>query len=179
MSSSVPKQKSTAKSKQKCELCHYTTHTTDDCYRILFCMICKQEDHRTSDHKAHMASQNTSYKAQANRKASSSNQASKLKVTPFQPCPHCGFNDHLPDDCMMYPCCDICGDPTHDVSGHEAVTQKRRGIPSTSQSTESSTTNKCKVCGSTVHTTTDHSSINKFKQSIKTKPTKKWGPRKN
>ncbi|GJZ03300.1 retrovirus-related pol polyprotein from transposon TNT 1-94 [Tanacetum coccineum] len=30
----------------KCELCHYTNHSTDDCYRILYCMICKREDHR-------------------------------------------------------------------------------------------------------------------------------------
>nr|GEV30728.1 retrovirus-related Pol polyprotein from transposon TNT 1-94 [Tanacetum cinerariifolium] len=35
----------------KCELCHYTNHSTDDCYRILYCMICKKEDHRTTDHE--------------------------------------------------------------------------------------------------------------------------------
>ncbi|GJZ37294.1 hypothetical protein Tco_0583485 [Tanacetum coccineum] len=35
----------------KCELYHYTNHSTDDCYRILYYMICKREDHRTSDHE--------------------------------------------------------------------------------------------------------------------------------
>ncbi|GJW91644.1 hypothetical protein Tco_0169197 [Tanacetum coccineum] len=40
----------------KCELCHYTNHSTDDCYRILYCMICKREDHRTSDHEMYTAS---------------------------------------------------------------------------------------------------------------------------
>ena len=131
VSSNVPKQKSTAKSKQRCELCHYTTHTTDDCYRILFCMICKQEDHRTSDHKAYLASQNSNFKPPANKKASSSKQAPRPKAMPFQPCPHCGFNDHHPDDyhpddCMMYPCCDICGDPTHDVSGRSSHPKEKR-----------------------------------------------------
>ncbi|GKC43572.1 retrovirus-related pol polyprotein from transposon TNT 1-94 [Tanacetum coccineum] len=32
----------------KCELYHYTNHSTDDCYRILYYMICKREDHRTN-----------------------------------------------------------------------------------------------------------------------------------
>ncbi|GKC27951.1 retrovirus-related pol polyprotein from transposon TNT 1-94, partial [Tanacetum coccineum] len=40
----------------KCELCHYTNHSTDDCYRILYCMICKREDHRTSNHEMYIAS---------------------------------------------------------------------------------------------------------------------------
>ncbi|GJU87077.1 retrovirus-related pol polyprotein from transposon TNT 1-94 [Tanacetum coccineum] len=59
---SKPKVQSTGSSKSlrpkpiqklqlKCELCHYTNHSTDDCYRILYYMICKKEDHRTSDHE--------------------------------------------------------------------------------------------------------------------------------
>ncbi|GKD85605.1 hypothetical protein Tco_1356759 [Tanacetum coccineum] len=40
----------------KCELCHYTNHLIDDFYRILYCMICKREDHRTSDHEMYTAS---------------------------------------------------------------------------------------------------------------------------
>ncbi|GKA90315.1 retrovirus-related pol polyprotein from transposon TNT 1-94 [Tanacetum coccineum] len=39
----------------KCELCHYNNHSTDDCYRIFYCMICKREDHRTSDHEMYIA----------------------------------------------------------------------------------------------------------------------------
>ncbi|GKB13401.1 hypothetical protein Tco_0847324 [Tanacetum coccineum] len=34
--------------KLKCELCHYTNHSTNDCYRILYYMICKREDHDRS-----------------------------------------------------------------------------------------------------------------------------------
>ncbi|GJZ95241.1 ribonuclease H-like domain-containing protein [Tanacetum coccineum] len=68
---SKPKVQSTGSSKSlrpkpiqkpqlKCELCHYTNHSTDDCYRILYCMICKREDHRTSDHEMYIASQKRS-----------------------------------------------------------------------------------------------------------------------
>ncbi|GKB86703.1 retrovirus-related pol polyprotein from transposon TNT 1-94, partial [Tanacetum coccineum] len=60
----------------KCELCHYTNHSTDDCYRILYCMICKREDHRTSDHEMYIASlkRSENYKAQPYQYASSSKQ---------------------------------------------------------------------------------------------------------
>ncbi|GJS06204.1 hypothetical protein Tco_0363000 [Tanacetum coccineum] len=36
----------------KCELCHYTNHSIDDCYRILYCMceICESYDHSTLGH---------------------------------------------------------------------------------------------------------------------------------
>ncbi|GJS70677.1 hypothetical protein Tco_0703518 [Tanacetum coccineum] len=48
----------------KCELYHYTNHSTDDCYGILYYMICKREDHRT-DHEMY----NTSLKRSENYKA--------------------------------------------------------------------------------------------------------------
>ncbi|GJV96635.1 retrovirus-related pol polyprotein from transposon TNT 1-94 [Tanacetum coccineum] len=65
----------------KCELCHYTNHSTDDCYRILYCMICKREDHRTSDHEMYIASlkRSENYKAQPYQYASSSNQLCDAK----------------------------------------------------------------------------------------------------
>nr|GEV00990.1 retrovirus-related Pol polyprotein from transposon TNT 1-94 [Tanacetum cinerariifolium] len=49
----------------KCELCHYTNYSTDDCYRIFYYMICKKEDHRTSDHEMYTASlkRSENYKA--------------------------------------------------------------------------------------------------------------------
>jgi DNA-directed RNA polymerase subunit RPC12/RpoP len=133
-----------------------------------------------SDHNSHFASLKTQglYKAQGHQYASPSKQRFKAKL--FLPCPHCGFNDHLPDDCMMNKCCNICGDPTHDDRGHDKVIQTRRGItPSTSQSTDSSSTIKCKTCGSSVHSTSDHDSIAKFKKSLRTKPTRRWVNKKN
>ncbi|GKF80136.1 hypothetical protein Tco_0238738 [Tanacetum coccineum] len=62
------------KPRLKCELCYYTNHSTDDCYWILYCMICKREDHRTSDHKMYIASlkRSENYKNQPYQYASSS-----------------------------------------------------------------------------------------------------------
>ena len=145
-------------------------------------MICKQEDHRTSDHISYVTSPNAqaNYKAQSHKYASASKQTPKPRSKPLKPCTHCGFNDHHPVDCLMYPCCDICGDPSHDTSGHDDVIKARRG-PKTkvSHSPESSSSSKCTKCGSKVHTTTDHESITQFKRSLKPKPTNKWVKRKN
>ncbi|PWA72457.1 Integrase, catalytic region, Zinc finger, CCHC-type, Peptidase aspartic, catalytic [Artemisia annua] len=145
--------------------------------KILFCMVCKQEDHRTSDHLSYTTSlkAQANYKAQTHKYASAFKQTLKQKAKPFKPCTHCGFSDHHPIECLIYPFCDICGDPSHDASGHDNVVQARRGLTTNSaQSTESSSSTKCKICGSSVHSTTDHESINKFKKSIRPKPTKKW-----
>ncbi|GJX31627.1 retrovirus-related pol polyprotein from transposon TNT 1-94 [Tanacetum coccineum] len=95
---SKPKVQSTGSSKSlrpkpiqkpqlKCELCHYTNHSTDDCYRILYCMICKREDHRTSDHEMYIAllKRSENYKAQPYQYASSSKQILRAKAKPFPP----------------------------------------------------------------------------------------------
>ncbi|GKD45515.1 hypothetical protein Tco_1270160, partial [Tanacetum coccineum] len=36
----------------------------------------------------------------------------------FPPCIHCGFSDHLSDDCVNDPICDICGSYDHDTHVH-------------------------------------------------------------
>lgn len=174
---STSKPKPSSKPQHRGQLCSLTNHTTDNCYKILFCMICMQEDHRTSDHKSHLASLNAHmhYKTQNHPYPSPSKQRSKAK--PFLPCPYHGFNVHLPDDCMMSPCCNICGDPSHDDSGHDKVTHARRG--NTPQSAQSSSTSKCKNCGSSVHSTSDHYLLSKFKKTMKAKPTRKWVNKKN
>ncbi|GKC50078.1 retrovirus-related pol polyprotein from transposon TNT 1-94, partial [Tanacetum coccineum] len=71
---------------------------------ILYCMICKREDHRTLDHEMYTASlkRSKNYKAQPYQYASSSKQILRAKTKPFPPCTHCGFNDHRPDDCRKY-----------------------------------------------------------------------------
>ncbi|GJS54227.1 hypothetical protein Tco_0627589 [Tanacetum coccineum] len=63
---------------------------------ILYCMICKREDHRTSDHEMYTTSlkRSKNYKAQPYQCASSSKQILKAKAKPFPSCTHCGFNDH-------------------------------------------------------------------------------------
>ncbi|GJR91419.1 retrovirus-related pol polyprotein from transposon TNT 1-94 [Tanacetum coccineum] len=79
----------------KCELCHYTNHLTDDCYRILYYIICKREDHGTLDHEMYTASlkRSENYKAQPYQYASPSKQILKAKAKPIPPCTHCSFND--------------------------------------------------------------------------------------
>ncbi|GJZ83334.1 retrovirus-related pol polyprotein from transposon TNT 1-94 [Tanacetum coccineum] len=47
----------------------------------------------------------------------------RAKAKPFPPCIHCGFNDHIPDDCRNYPECEIRGSYDHSTSGHNRVIQ--------------------------------------------------------
>ncbi|GJW88185.1 retrovirus-related pol polyprotein from transposon TNT 1-94 [Tanacetum coccineum] len=96
---------------------------------ILYCMIWKREDHRTSDHEMYIASlkRSENYKAQPYQYASSSKQILRAKTKPFPPCIHFGFNDHIPDDCRNYPECDICRSYDHSTSGYNRVIQIRGG----------------------------------------------------
>nr|GFB54702.1 hypothetical protein [Tanacetum cinerariifolium] len=114
----------------KCELCHYTNHLTGDCYMILYCIICKREDHRTSDHEMYIASlkKSKNYKAQPYQYASSSKQILKAKAKPFLPCTHYGFNDHRPSNCRNYPECGICRCYDHFTSGHNRVIHIKGGM---------------------------------------------------
>ncbi|GJT07930.1 retrovirus-related pol polyprotein from transposon TNT 1-94 [Tanacetum coccineum] len=61
--------------------------------RILYCMICKKEDHRTSDHEMYIAllKRSESYKAQPYQYASSFKQILKAKAKTFLPCTHYGL----------------------------------------------------------------------------------------
>ncbi|GKB90835.1 hypothetical protein Tco_0963107 [Tanacetum coccineum] len=156
--------------------------------RILYCMICKREDHRTSDHEMYIASlkRSENYKAQPYQYASSSKQILRAKAKPFPPCTHYGFNDHIHDDCKNYPECGICGSYDHTTSGHNHVIQIRGGVlAESSQSNESSIRVKCNTCGSTVHSTSDHNEFDHFKrgekiQAAKDKePTNKWVHKRN
>ncbi|GJV58771.1 retrovirus-related pol polyprotein from transposon TNT 1-94 [Tanacetum coccineum] len=88
--------------------------------KILYCMICKREDHRTSDHEMYTASlkKSKNYKAQPYQYASSSKQILKAKANPFPPCTHCGFNDHRHDDCRNYPEFEISRSYDHFTLGY-------------------------------------------------------------
>ncbi|GKA67553.1 retrovirus-related pol polyprotein from transposon TNT 1-94 [Tanacetum coccineum] len=158
------------KPKLKCELCNYTNHSTDDCYRILYCMKCKREDHMTSDHDMYIASLRSSqnYKAHPYQYASPFKQILKSKANPFPPCTHCGFNDHRHDDCRNYPECKICRSYNHYILKHNRVVQIRSGVQAeSSQFSESSIGVSCTNCGSSVHSTTDHNDFEHFKRGEK------------
>ncbi|GKC19666.1 retrovirus-related pol polyprotein from transposon TNT 1-94 [Tanacetum coccineum] len=150
----------------KCELCYYINHSTDNCYRIPYCMVCKREDRGTSDHEMYTASlkKSKNYKARPYQYASYYKHILKAKAKPFPPCTHCGFNDHRPNDCRNYIECEICGSYDHFTSGHNCVNHIRgRVLAESSQSSESSIGVKCNTCGSTVHSTTDHNEYDHFK----------------
>ncbi|GKA42311.1 hypothetical protein Tco_0734971 [Tanacetum coccineum] len=167
------------KPKLKCELCNYTNHSTDDCYRILYYMKCKKEDHRTSDHDMYISSLKCSqnYKAQPYKYASPSKQILKSKAKPYLPCTHCSFNDHCPDDCTNYPECEICGSYDHFTLGHNHVILVRRGVlVESSQSSEFVIRVSCTTCGSNVHSTTDHNNFEHFKRCEKLHATKAKDP---
>ncbi|GKE41079.1 hypothetical protein Tco_1464484, partial [Tanacetum coccineum] len=91
--------------------------------KILYCMRCKKEDHRTSDHDMYTASlkRSENYMAQPYQDASPSEHILKEKEKPFPPCTHCGFNDHRPDDYRNYPECKIYGSYDYFTSGHNRV----------------------------------------------------------
>ncbi|GJZ73398.1 hypothetical protein Tco_0637544 [Tanacetum coccineum] len=79
----------------------------------------------------------------------------------FPSCIHYRFNDHLSDDYVNYPICDIGGSYDHDIHDHNRVISLRRGIkPRNPQQV----TKSCETCGSTVHTITDHNDIEWFKK---------------
>ncbi|GJW46863.1 hypothetical protein Tco_0078509 [Tanacetum coccineum] len=86
--------------------------------RILYCMICKREDHKTSDHEMCTASlkRSENYKAQPYKYGSPSKRILKAKAKPFPSCTHYGFNDHRPGDCRNYPECGICRSYDHFTS---------------------------------------------------------------
>nr|GEV61384.1 hypothetical protein [Tanacetum cinerariifolium] len=113
--------------------------------RVLYCMICKRKDHRTSDHKIYIASLKRNY----------------------------GFNDHRPDDYRNYPKCEICGSYDHSTSGHNRFIHIRGGVlAELSQSNESSIGVKCNTCESTVHSTSDHNEFGHFKEGEKAQAAK-------
>ncbi|GJY75448.1 retrovirus-related pol polyprotein from transposon TNT 1-94 [Tanacetum coccineum] len=150
--------------------------------KILYCMICKREDHKTSYHEMYIASlkRSENYKAQPYQYTSPSKQILKAKAKPFPPCTHCGFNDHIPDDCRNYPECEICRSYDHITSGHNRVIYIRGGVLSeSSQSSESLIGVNCNTCGSTIHSTTDHNEFDHFKRGEKIQATKAREPTKN
>ncbi|GJV09203.1 retrovirus-related pol polyprotein from transposon TNT 1-94 [Tanacetum coccineum] len=138
-----------------------------DSSKILYCTICKKEDHRTSDHEMYNASlkRSENYKARPYQYASPSKQILKAKAKPFPPCTHYGFNDHIPDDYRYYHECDICRSYDHFTSRHNHVIHIKGGVlAESSQSSESLIGVKCNTCGSTVHSTTDHNEFDHFKR---------------
>nr|GEV56962.1 retrovirus-related Pol polyprotein from transposon TNT 1-94 [Tanacetum cinerariifolium] len=118
-----------------------TLLSMDEYADTLYCMICKKEDHKTSDHEMYIAyfKRTKSYMVQPYQYASTSKQILKAKEKPFLPCTYCGFIDHRPDDCRNYLECEIYRSYDHSTLGHNRVIHIRGGVlAESSQSNESS-----------------------------------------
>ncbi|GJV69377.1 retrovirus-related pol polyprotein from transposon TNT 1-94 [Tanacetum coccineum] len=123
--------------------------------------ICEKTGHRTCDHAEYMSTMNTSKHVKNQGGYSLRSRTPRPSKHFFPPCIHCGFYDHLSDDCVNYPICDICGSYDHDTHGHNRIVSLRRGIkPRNPQHVMKS----YETCGSTVHTTTDHNDIEWFRK---------------
>ncbi|GJS88385.1 retrovirus-related pol polyprotein from transposon TNT 1-94 [Tanacetum coccineum] len=129
---------------------------------------CERTDHRTCDHAEYMSTMNMTQHLKSQGGYSSRSKTSRpSKHFPY--CIHCGFNDHLSDDYINYPICDISGSYDHDTHGYNRVISLRRGIkPRNPQQV----TKSCETCGSTVHTTTDHNDFEWFRRGEALQATK-------
>ncbi|GJZ12497.1 hypothetical protein Tco_0547727 [Tanacetum coccineum] len=159
--------------------------------------ICERTDHVTFDHAENMSTMKMSQHLKSQGGSSLRSRTQRPSKHFFPPCIHCGFSDHLSDDCVNYPICD-CGSYDHDTHGHNMIISLRRCIkPINPQHVMKS----YETCGSTIHTITDHNDIEWFRRgdtlqakkvealkSTKTEssnasrsktPTKKWVSKQN
>ncbi|GKB87126.1 hypothetical protein Tco_0959398 [Tanacetum coccineum] len=121
----------------------------------------QRTDHRACDHVEYIATKNMSQHLKSLGISSLKPKNPRPSKHFFLPCIHCGFNDHLSDNCVNYPICDICGSYDHETHVHNRIISIRRGIkPRNPQHVMKS----YETYGSTVHTTTDHNDIEWFRR---------------
>ncbi|GJS83864.1 retrovirus-related pol polyprotein from transposon TNT 1-94 [Tanacetum coccineum] len=117
--------------------------------------------HRTRDHAEYMSTMNMSQHLKCQGGSYLRFRIPRPSKHFFPPCIHCRFNDHLSDDCVNYPICDICKSYDHDTHVHNMIISLRRGIkPRNPQHVMKS----YETCGSIVDTTTDHNDIEWFRR---------------
>ncbi|GJR80587.1 retrovirus-related pol polyprotein from transposon TNT 1-94 [Tanacetum coccineum] len=122
---------------------------------------CERTDHRTCIHAEGMPTMNMTRHLKGQVGSSSGSRTPRSSKHLFSPCIHCGFSDHLSNDCVNYPICDKCESYDHDTYGHNRIISLKRGIkPRNPQHVM----NSYKTCGSTVHTTPGHKDIEWFRR---------------
>ncbi|GKE57752.1 hypothetical protein Tco_1496937, partial [Tanacetum coccineum] len=114
--------------KTGCELCRLNNHLSEHCYKVLFCKKYERTDHITCNNAEYMSTMNMSQHLKSQGGSSSKSTTPRPLKNFFPPCIHRMFNDHLSDDCVNYPICDIYGSYDHDTYGHNKVISLRRGI---------------------------------------------------
>ncbi|GKB18316.1 retrovirus-related pol polyprotein from transposon TNT 1-94, partial [Tanacetum coccineum] len=123
--------------------------------------ICERTDHRTCDHVEYISTKNMSQHLKCLGRSSSRPKNPRPSKHFFPLCIHCGFNDHLSDDCVNYPICDICGGYDDDTHGHNRIISLRKGIKHINPQ---HVMKSYETYGSTFHTTTDHNDIEWFRR---------------
>ncbi|GJZ35712.1 retrovirus-related pol polyprotein from transposon TNT 1-94 [Tanacetum coccineum] len=111
-----------AQFKKSCDLCGLNNHLSKNCYNY------KRTDHRACDHAEYISTKNMSQHLKSMGRSSSKSKNPRPSKHFFLPCIHCGFSDHLSDNCVNYPICNICGSYDHDTHGHNRIISLRRGI---------------------------------------------------
>ncbi|GKB35071.1 hypothetical protein Tco_0880013, partial [Tanacetum coccineum] len=109
----------------------------------------QRTNHRTCDHAEYMSTMNMTRHLKSQGGSSLRSKTSRPSK-PFPPCIHYGFNDHLSDDCVNYPICDICGCYDHDIHGHnrfrrDEALQAKKAEAFQSKKTKSSNANRSKT----------------------------------
>nr|GEU29758.1 retrovirus-related Pol polyprotein from transposon TNT 1-94 [Tanacetum cinerariifolium] len=150
--------------KRSCDLCGLNNHLSENCYKVLFCKKCERTDQKTCDHAEYISTINMSQHLKSLGRSSSRSKYPRPSKHFFPPCIHCGFSDHLSNDCVNYPICDICGSYDHDIHGHNRIISLRRGIkPKNPKHVMKS----YETCSSTVHTTSNHNDIEWFRRDLR------------
>ncbi|GKB34354.1 retrovirus-related pol polyprotein from transposon TNT 1-94 [Tanacetum coccineum] len=109
--------------KRNYKLCGLNNHLSENCYKVLFCKKYERTNHRTCEHAEYMSAMNMTQHLKSQGGSSSRSKTSRPSK-PFPLCIHYGFNDHLSDECVNYPICDICESYDHDTHSYNRF---RRG----------------------------------------------------
>ncbi|GJS05526.1 retrovirus-related pol polyprotein from transposon TNT 1-94 [Tanacetum coccineum] len=159
----TPQNKYKTQFKKSCELCGLNNHLTKNCYKVLFCKKCERIDHRTCDHVEYISTINMSQHLKSLGRMSSRPNIPRPSKRFFPPCIHYGGIDHLSNECLYYPICELCGSYDHDTNGHNIIISLEIEIEINPRNPQH-TFKKCEACGSPNHTTTDHYDIEWFKR---------------
>ncbi|GJY87498.1 hypothetical protein Tco_0502126 [Tanacetum coccineum] len=127
----------------------------------MFCKKYERTDHRTYDHAEYMSTMNISKHLKIQGGSSLRSKTPRPSKNLFPLYIHCGFSDHLSDDCVNYPIYDIYRSYDHDTHGHNRIISLRRGIkPKNPHHVMKS----YETCGNRVHTITNHNDIEWFRR---------------
>ncbi|GKA98012.1 retrovirus-related pol polyprotein from transposon TNT 1-94 [Tanacetum coccineum] len=148
--------------KRSCDMYALNNHLSENCYKVLFCKKCEKTDHRTCNHAEYISTMNMSQHLKSPSRSSSRSKIPRPSKRLFLPCTHCEGIDHLSNECLYYPICELCKSYYHDTNGHNRIISlERESNPRNPQHAFK----RWEACGSLTHPITDHYDIEWFKKS--------------